>query len=386
MEISFLAFILILLFFSFISSGFEVAFVSLDIDRIFLASSKYTRKIFLKKPREILNTILLLNNLVNTGITIFITGFFAMKKGIIGAVISGTFSSFILIILIGELIPKYLASKFPYYFIKFGHPFIFIFYLLFSPFVNLLTHFYSKFFKGEFRSKRDELLWLLLAKEKRGIISPEIGRALKSALYFSEKEVIEVLKPRTELFAINIDDKFETIKEIVSRVNFNKIPVYEKDLDHIIGFVFKEDIERSKNKEELQKKIKKILFFPQNSPLETAVKKMKKENILLAIVVDEYGGTSGFFTLEDVVHELIGEFHKPEREIIIDGKTRIDDLKEVYGITFPEGPFETIAGFLIEMKGDFPEENEIIDYGDYKFQVISRDKKRIKKIKIFLNN
>jgi len=383
MEISFLIFISILLFFSFISSGFETAFVSLDIDRIFLASSKYARRVFLKKPREILNTILLLNNIVNAAIAIFITGFFAMKDGFISAVVSGTLSSFILIILIGELIPKYIASKFPYYFIKFGHPFIFIFYLLFSPFIDLLTDFYSRFLKGEVRSKRDELLWLLLAKERRGIISPEIGRALKSALYFSEKEVIEVLKPRTELFAINIDDKFENIKEIISRVNFNKIPVYRKDLDNIIGFVFKEDVKKSKDKDELQKKIKKILFFPENSSLETAVKKMKRENIPIAIVVDEYGGTSGFFTLEDVVHELIGEFHEPEREIIIDGKTRVDDLKEVYGITFPEGPFETIAGFLIEMKGDFPEENEIIEYGDYKFQVISRDKKRIKKVKIF---
>ncbi len=383
MEVSLLILIFILLFFSFISSGFETAFISLDIDRIFLSSSKYARKVFLKKPREILNTILLLNNLVNTAIAIFMTGFFVAKRSGLFAVASGTFFSFILIILLGELIPKYLASKFPQYFIKFAHPFVFIAYLIFSPFIDFLTDFYGRFFKGKTRSKRDELLWLLFAKEKRGIISPEMGRALKSALYFSEKEVIEVLKPRTELFGLNIEDEFENMKKIASRVNFNKIPLYKKDLDHIIGFVFKKDVENSLNKIELEKKIKKILFFPENSNLERAVRKMKEENIPIAIVVDEYGGTSGFFTLEDVVHELIGEFYEPEKEIIIDGKTRIDDLKEVYGINFPEGPFETIAGFLIEIKGDFPQENEIIEYGDYKFQVISRDKKSIKKVKIF---
>ncbi|MEO0299869.1 MAG: hemolysin family protein [candidate division WOR-3 bacterium] len=383
MEKEFILLIVFLLFLSFLCSGFETAFVSLDIDKIFLASSKYARKVFLKKPREILNTILLLNNLVNVSIAILFTGYFSLEVSMWEAIFSGAFFSFILIIIVGEFLPKYIASKFSFNFIKIFHPIIFIFYLIFSPFINLLTKIYNKFLKGEFQSKRDELLWLIFLKERKGIIPPEIGRSLKSSLYFSEKEVIEVLKPRTELFAINIDEPLESIKKTVYSIEYKKIPVYKNSVDNIIGYLLKKDILNSLTKEELLQKVNKILFFAEKTKIEMALKKMKENNIHIAIVVDEYGVIKGFFTKEDIIFELLGEFHEFEKEIVVDGKTRIDDLKEVYGIIFPEGPYETIAGFLIELKGDFPEENEILEFSDYKFQIISRDEKSIKKVKIF---
>lgn len=383
MDIGFILLIIFLLFLSFLCSGFETAFVSLDIDKIFLASSKYARKIFLKKPREILNTILLVNNLVNVSIAIFITGYLSLESSILGAIFSGTLFSFLLIIIIGELLPKYISSKFPFNFIKIFHPLILFFYLIFSPFINLLTKIYNKFLKEEFQSKRDELLWLIFLKERKGIIPPEIGRSLKSSLYFSEKEVIEVLKPRTELFAFDIEEPLDSVKKTILNIEYKKIPVYKESLDNIIGYVLKDDILNSVDKKELLKKLNKILFFAKNTKIEMALKKMKENNINIAIVVDEYGLVKGFFTIEDIIYELLGEFHEFEKEIIVDGKTRIDDLKEVYGIVFPEGPYETIAGFLIELKGDFPEENEILGFSDYKFQIISRDEKSIKKVKIF---
>ncbi len=383
MPADFILLISIFLLFSFLSSGFETAFVSLDIDKIFLASSKFTRKVFLKKPREILNTILLLNNLFNAAIAIFITGYFTVKDGFLRAIVTGTIISFILIILMGEILPKILASKYPFVFMRLGHIFIYFFYRISYPLIYLITRIYDKIFKSEYSSKRDELLWLIFMKERRGIINPEIGRTLKSSLYFSEKEVVEVLKPRTELFAINLNSGINEIKQRVKDKEFNKIPVYKDDLDNIKGYVYKKDIMESQNLDELKNRIKKILFFPENSKLEHALKRMIEEKIYISIVVDEYGGTQGFFTLEDVANEIIGELPERAEAVIVDGVTRIDDLKEIYGISFPPGPYETIAGFLIELKGDFPYEGEVIEYGGYKFQVISRDRKRIKRVKIF---
>ncbi|MEN3045672.1 MAG: hemolysin family protein [Candidatus Hydrothermales bacterium] len=384
MELSFTLIITFLISLSFLCSGFETAFVSLDIDKIFMASSKYARKVLLRKPREILNTILLVNNLVNASIAILFTSFFTKTSPLWKAVFSGTFWSFFLIIIVGEFLPKYAASKFPFQFIKYGHHIIFFFYFIFSPFINTLTKIYHKLLKVESESKRDELLWLILEKERMGIIPPEIARALKSSLYFSEKEVVEVLKPRTELVAINIDDPLEYSKKLCSNLEYNKIPVFKDKLDNIIGYIQKEDIKDCQDVNDLSSKIRKILFFTENTKLERAVREMKNSNIPIAIVVDEHGNIKGFFTIEDVVSELIGEFYEFEKDLIVDGKTRIDDLKELYGIIFPKGRYETLAGFLIELKGDLPKENEVLEFNDYKFQVISRDQKSIKKIRISL--
>ncbi|MEN3044199.1 MAG: hemolysin family protein [Candidatus Hydrothermales bacterium] len=383
MDISFILIVTFLLSLSFLCSGFETAFVSLDIDKIFMASSKYARRVLLGKPREILNTILFVNNLVNASIAIILTGYFAKTFTLWKAVFSGTFLSFAMIITIGEFLPKYIASKFPFRFIKYGHHIIFFFYFIFSPFINILTRIYNKLLKVELESKRDELLWLILEKERMGIIPPEIARALKSSLYFSEKEVVEVLKPRTELVAISIEDPLDYSKKLCSNLEYNKIPVFKGKLDNIIGYILRTDLKDCQDVNDISSKIRKILFFSENTKLERAVKEMRKSDISIAMVVDEYGNLKGFFTLEDVILELVGELYEFEKDLVVDGKTRIDDLKEVYGIIFPRGRYETIAGFLIDLKGDLPQENEIIEFNDYKFQVISRDEKSIKKIRIF---
>lgn len=385
MEISFLILISIFLSFSFLFSGFETAFITLDIDEIFVNCFKFTRKNFVKKPREILNSVILGNNLVNVGIAVFLTGFFIEKTGILNAVLSGTFLSTFLIIILGEILPKSVARKYPYIFFKSFHIFIYIFYILSKPLSYILDKVYSNILKIHTDSPKDEILYLIFTKERRGTIPTDLARALKSSIYFSEKTVLEVLKPRTELYAFEQNLKVEEVIEEVKNLKFSSFPVYEDDLDNIKGLVKREDILEERNKNKRLKHIStNILFFPENAVLEKVVKEMFKKNIFFAIVVDEYGGTTGFFTIEDIAEEIIGEMPTHKGVMIIDGKTRIDDLKEILGISFPKGPYETIAGFLLDLKGDFPEEGEILEYKNYKFQIISKDKKRLKKVKVFL--
>src|SRR5699024_2512788 len=211
----------------------------------------------------------------------------------------------------------------------------------------------------------------------------------------------EVMRPRTDIFAINIDKSFSDIlPDIVDR-GFSRIPVYEDSLDDVKGILFIKDLLPYLDKSDFkwQNLIREAYFVPENKKLDDLLAEFKDKRNHLAIVVDEYGGTSGLLSMEDIMEEIVGEisdefddedliFSKmDEKTYIFDGKTPLKDFYRITKIENPDvfdeqkGDSETIAGFLLEISGNFPKKNEVINFEKYSFSIESVDEKRIKQVK-----
>ncbi|MEO0231345.1 MAG: hemolysin family protein [candidate division WOR-3 bacterium] len=379
--------ILFLISLSFIFSSFEIAYITLSPIEIKKLSEEKYSNLFIKDPKKVLSTILFGNNFVNVGIAVSLTTFFYFKvsKGY-AAIIGGIFS-FLIIVTFGEIIPKTISRIYPeFIFSKF---YKFIFHsskVLYPPIIIIIKTLFKKREKED--KIKEEIFLTSLLKEKEKEISIEFGRALRSILRISEKNVKEIVKPRKELFAIKIDKEIDEIfKEFLS-TSFTRIPFYKDSIDKIIGVLHVKDIQRIKKKKDIYKYLRKPIIVPENTKIIEVIKKIKEENMPFVIVIDEFGGISGFLTLYDIMLELIGEteFEKKTYQdfIIVDGMMRIDDLFERYLIKFPEGDFETINGFLLYITGRIPQKGEIIEYEGYKFEIVESDKKRVKLVKIYL--
>ncbi len=371
---------------SFIFSSFEIAYITLSPIEIKKLSEEKYSNLFIKDPKKVLSTILFGNNFVNVGIAVSLTTFFYFKISKGYAAVIGGILSFLIIVIFGEIIPKTISRIYPG--VIFSKFYKFVFYsskILYPPIVIIM----EVFFKREKKDKiKEEIFLTTLLKEKEKEISIEFGRALRSILRISEKNVKEIVKPREELFAIKIDKEIDEIfKEFLS-TSFTRIPFYKDSIDKIIGVLHVKDIQRIKKKKDIYKYLRKPIIVPENTKIIEVIKKIKEENMPFVIVIDEFGGISGFLTLYDIMLELIGEteFEKKIYQdfIIVEGMMRIDDLFERYLIKFPEGDFETINGFLLYITGRIPQKGEIIEYEGYKFEIVESDKKRVKLVKIYL--
>lgn len=389
-EIFILPFLLAL---SFIFSGFETAFITLSPWEIKKLSREKLIDFFIHYPSKVLSTILLANNFVNVGIAVIITSFFyrGILKGY--AIEIGGALSFILILIFGEILPKTVSKAHPE--IIFSNLYKMIYFLaknldpVIKVFEKISLFLASRTFKQKKISERlrNDIFLLTMVKEREGEIPVQLGRTLRSLLRIPRKDIKEVMKPRTELFALNIEmDLNELIKKFLAS-SFTRVPVYKESLDKIIGILHVKDIQRIRKKEDIIKYLRKPVIIPENTKITDLIKKMKEQNMPFAIVIDEFGGTSGFLTLYDIILEFLGETETEEKIaknfIIVDARIRIDDLIERYLLELPEGKFETLNGFLLHLTGRIPETGEIIRYKDYQFEILEGTKKMIKKVKIY---
>jgi len=377
--------ILILTFLSFIFSGFEIAYLTLSPFDIQKLSEKKVHGLFIDSPSKVLSTILFGNNFVNVGIAVSLTIFFyrSILKGY--APFLGGLLSFFLIVLFGEILPKTLSRTYPeIIFLKF-HKLIFYLSKIFYPPLRFML---KSLFKEKKAEIKEEIFFTSLLKEKEKEIKEEFGRALRSILRISEKDIKEVIKPREKIFAISIDKDIKEIFKSFLSSSFTRVPFYKDSIDKIIGILHVKDLQRIHKKEDIYMYLRKPIIVPENVKIIEIIKKIKEENMPFVLVIDEFGNLTGFLTLYDLMLELFGEIEFEEKRaknfIIVDGMVRIDDLIERYLIQFPEGEFETLNGFLIFLTKRIPEKGEIIDYEEYKFEIMERDKKKVKQVKIYL--
>ncbi len=371
---------------SFIFSSFEIAYITLSPIEIKKLSDEKYSNLFIREPKKILSTILFGNNFVNVGVAIFLTTLFYFKVSKVYAGLIGGLFSFLIIVIFGEIIPKTISRIYPeFIFSKF---YKFIFHsskILYPPVIIIIKGFLKKEKKDKIK---EEIFLTSLLKEKEKEITTEFGRALRSILRISEKNVKEIVKPREKIFAIGIDKEFDEIFKEFLNTSFTRIPFYKESIDKIIGVLHVKDIQRIKKKKDIYKYLRKPVIVPENTEIIEVIKKIKEENMPFVIVIDEFGGISGFLTLYDIMLELLGEteFEKKisQNFIVVDGMIRIDDLFERYLIKFPEGNFETLNGFLLYFTGRIPQKGEIIEYGRYRFEIAESDKKRVKFVKIYL--
>jgi gliding motility-associated protein GldE len=231
-------------------------------------------------------------------------------------------------------------------------------------------------------------------------------KILEGIVNFGNTETVQIMKPRIDLFALSDDETYEVVLKKISKNGFSRNPVYKESIDSIIGVLYSKDLLAHLYKKDFkwQNLIREAFFVPENKKLDNLLSDFRARKNHLAIVVDEYGGTSGIVTLEDVIEEIVGDINDEfdyddltyskidENNYIFEGKTSIKDFCRVLDdedeAIFEEekGESETLAGFILEISGKFPKKGEKINFKTYTFTIEALDKKRIKQIKATRNS
>tara|TARA_B100002049_G_scaffold182142_1_gene139155 strand:+ start:473 stop:1771 length:1299 start_codon:yes stop_codon:yes gene_type:complete len=407
--------LVILLIFSGFISGSEVALFSLSKSEIESKSDLKSFKIIinlLEKPNKLLATILVANNLINIGIVILFTKIGEVLFSAIGSPLIKFFLEIVvatfLILLFGEILPKIYASRNNISFSRIiAYP-LRILDIIFSP-ISLPMQKFSNYIKNKLAIQNsnisiDQISHALDLTRPEDTTKQE-QKILKGIVNFGNIDTKEIMRPRIDIFALDSKLKSEEILKSITATNYSRIPVFDENLDKIIGVLHIKDLLPFLDKKEFQwkKLLRKPLFIPENKKLDDLMLEFQEKKVHLAIVVDEYGGTSGLVSLEDVIEEIVGDISDEfdddnllyskidDQNFIFDGKTSLHDLcriiKEDKNIFDQyKGDAETIAGFILEISKSFPKKNSKINFMKFIFTIESIDKKRIKQIKLTILN
>lgn len=402
-----------LLFCSALVSGAEVALFSLsqkDIDDTLQENPSKGKIIseLLGKPKKLLATLLVANNFVNIGVIILFsyvghTLFSAITSPTLKFTLEVIVATF-LILLFGEVLPKVYASRNNIKFAKWAAYPIAVLDKLLSPISlpmrKVTIYLHNKLGKQKTNFSVDQLsqaLELTDAEES----STEEQKILEGIVSFGNTDAKQVMSPRMDIFALEIEESFQTIYSKIVEKGFSRIPVYRDNIDQIEGVLFVKDLLRHIDKEEFDWKtlIREPFFIPENKKIDNLLKDFQNMKSHLAIVVDEYGGTSGLVSLEDIIEEIVGDisdefdgdninFSKiDDKNYLFEGKTNLKDFYRVIDVNeelfeTSKGEAETLAGFILEILGNFPKIDQKITFENCTFTIESVDKKRIKQIKV----
>lgn len=411
--------LIILLISSALISGTEVAFFSLsqvDVDNLFSKNEKDTVVKLLQKPKKLLATILITNNFINILIVLLfaslgeqlLEGFdysiFGIKVRFLIEVVLVTF----LILLFGEVLPKVYASRKAVRFASFMSKPVQVLNTLLTPLsfplINL-TNIVEKSLGSKTNIFSVETLSQALELTSKGATTKDEQKILEGIVSFGNTETVQIMKPRIDIFAISDDETYESVLDKILKNGYSRNPVYHENIDTIIGVLYAKDLLAHLNKKTFkwQKLLRAPLFVPENKKLDDLLAEFQEKKNHLAIVVDEYGGTSGLVTLEDVIEEIVGDINDEfddddlsyskidDHNYIFEGKTTIKDFCKVLDdedeALFEEekGESETLAGFLLEISGKFPKRGEKINFKKYTFTIEALDNKRIKQVKTTRN-
>ena len=405
--------ILLLLFFSALISGSEVAYFSLtpnDRDKLRKKKDKNSHLTLhnLSHPEKLLATILVANNFVNVGIIILTAYTSNMLIDFRSAPTTGFLFNVIVItfilLLFGEIIPKVYATRHSLRFAK----------LMAMP-LNILEHFFRPLnsiliFSTSFVNKRiqkhsqnisvDELSQALeLTSDKEISEDKEI---LEGIVKFGNKDVAEIMRPRVDVVAIELKDSFDKVINTINDSGYSRIPVYTESFDHVRGILYIKDLLphiQKRDNFKWQTIIRPPFYVPESKKIDDLLEEFQKNKVHMAIVVDEYGGSSGIVTLEDVLEEIVGEITDEfdddesyytkitDNKYLFDGKIMLNDFYKVTGCNdhiFDDhkGEADTLAGLILELKGEIPAKSEKIKCENFVFSIESVDNRRIKEIKV----
>ena len=407
--------LVILLILSGFISGSEVALFSLSKTEIESKSDLKSFKIItnlLEKPNKLLATILVVNNLINIAIVILFTKLGEVLFSAIGSPLIKFFIEIVvatfLILLFGEILPKIYASRNNISFSRIiAYP-LSILDIIFSP-ISLPMQKFSNYIKNKLAIQNsnisiDQISHALDLTRPEDTTKQE-QKLLKGIVNFGNIDTSEIMHPRIDIFALDSKLKSEEVLKSITRTNHSRIPVYDENLDKIIGVLHIKELLPFLDKKDFQwkKLLRKPLFIPENKKLDDLMLEFQEKKVHLAIVVGEYGGTSGLVTLEDVIEEIVGDISDEfdddnllysridDQNYIFDGKTSLHDfcriIREDKNIFDQyKGDAETIAGFILEISKSFPRKNSKINFMKFIFTVESIDKKRIKQIKLTILN
>ena len=396
-------------------SAAEVAMFSLtqkDLSILFKQDATKANVIskLLQKPKKLLATILVANNFSHIGVVII----FSFVGNSIFSVIESEIIKFILevilvtflILLFGEVLPKIYASRNNIQFSKFvANPIYFLDKFL-SP-ISYPMRSVSMFLQEKLGKQKSSIsvdqLSQALELTSTEDTSTEEQKILEGIVSFGNTDTKQVMSPRIDIFALEINETFAEIYDKIVEKGYSRIPVFRENIDHIEGVLFVKDLIPHINKKDFDWKalLREPFFVPENKKLDDLLKEFQSKKSHLAIVVDEYGGTSGLVSLEDVIEEIVGDISDEfdneslnysqldDKVFLFEGKTNLKDfyrILEVEEETFEnnKGEAETLAGFVLEILGNFPKKGQKFHFSTVSFTIESVDRKRIKQLKVTL--
>ena len=396
--------VILLLLSAFFSSS-ETAFLSCRKIRIRHLMEEGNKKAelihkMMEEPDKLVAAIVIGNNIVNVAASAIATslaiGIFG-NEGIGIAIGVMTF----LILLVGEITPKGVAVKNAERLsLAFAKPLYYLTKVL-SPVATVLT----AITKGVLRLlggtldrspflSEEEFKTLLTVAEEEGSLEESERERLYNVFEFSDTVAKEVMTPRTDMVCLDIEASLDEARDVAVKTGYSRIPVYEENVDHIAGILYAKDLlQHADNTYKLQDILREPYFIPETKKVDELLQEMQKSKIHLAIVVDEYGGTAGIVTIEDLLEEIVGEIFDEydvtrtpirildEHTVIINGMVPIDEVNDLLGITIPENGFETIGGFILDQFGRIPSEGEKISFDGVDFIVSKTDGVRIMNVK-----
>ena len=416
--------LLLLLLCSALISGTEVAFFSLsqsDLDSLSDTSKKnHLVATLLERPRKLLATILITNNFIN----ILIVLLFASLGETLFAELNYTLNLYLievpvrflievvlitfLILLFGEVLPKVYASrKASQFSIIMSKP-IQLLNVFLTPLSYPLIHL-TQIIERRLGNKNSsfsvETLSQALELTSNETTTKEEHKILQGIVNFGSTETVQIMKPRIDLFAISDDTSYTDVLALILENGYSRNPVYHENIDNVIGVLYAKDLLAHLNKKQFkwQNLLREPFFVPENKKLDDLLADFREKKNHLAIVVDEYGGTSGLVTLEDVIEEIVGDINDEfdsddlmyskidEHNYVFDGKTTIKDFCKIFDdedeALFEEekGESETLAGFILEISGKFPKKGDKINFDKYTFTIEALNKRRIIQIKATRN-
>ncbi len=406
----------VLLLCSALISGAEVALFSLtktDLDKGLEIKSRPLQIVskLLERPKKLLATILVANNFINIAIVILFAylGNF-LFSGIASAVLKFIIEVIVitfLILLFGEILPKIYASRNRVKFSTFMAFPLKVLDVIFSPIslpmqsITLAIH--NKLGRQKSNISVDQLSQALELTSEEDTSKQE-QKILKGIVSFGNTDTKQVMRPRIDIFALNEEDKYEDIIPEIIKNGFSRIPVFKENVDTIVGVLYVKDLLPHIDKKQFNwtSLLREPFFVPENKKLDDLMNEFQEKKVHLAIVVDEYGGTSGIVSLEDVIEEIVGDISDEfddddltyskidDKNYVFEGKTPLKDFYRVIKLEDDaifednKGEAETIAGFVLEISGGFPKKNSKIKFEKYVFTVEALDKKRLKRIKVKL--
>ncbi|NJB36834.1 gliding motility-associated protein GldE [Croceivirga sp. JEA036] len=415
--------LLLLLICSALISGAEVALFGLSQTELNAIEEAQTSKgnlilKLLEKPKKLLATILIANNAINIGVVLLFSEigdilFSEMDQTLFGVisvrfileVVVATF----LILMFGEILPKIYANRNKSQFAHFmalplkGLDFLFT--PMSMPMRSATIFLQDKLGKQKANISVDQLSQALELTSE-GDTTKEEQKILEGIVSFGNTDTKQVMRPRIDIFALNAELKFTEVIEEIKKNGFSRIPVFTENMDNVSGVLYVKDLlpyldRKTFNWHTL---LREPYFVPENKKLDDLLLEFQEQKKHLAIVVDEYGGTSGIVTLEDIIEEIVGDISDEfddedliyskldEHTYVFEGKTNLKDFYRVIKIDdeseeqfeLNKGESETIAGFVLETSGSFPKKGESVVFNNYKFTIESLDTKRLKQIKVSL--
>lgn len=405
--------LLILIVISGLISGSEIAFFSFDDEKIHSLKGKRSDVIrwLWHRPEKLLATILIYNNLVNISIIVISVWLFGylfefQTEGL--RILVNVVLITCIIVFFCELFPKIVANKRPVMLARFMAKPLRLGMALLFPLVILLVK-STVFIDRRIKKKgvdisREDLNQAIDYSTKMASGDAEEARLLKGIINFGDKEVTEVMTSRMDTVAIDDREDFNSVLEIIRKSGYSRYPVYKGNMDQVIGVLHIKDVlpfVASDQEMNWQEKIRPVYVIPENKKIGDLLKEFQKKKMHLAVVVDEFGGANGIVTLEDVIEEIVGDIsdefdeeedtldyrkiaenqYEFEGRVLINDFLKVLDIEDDYG-SMAKGEADTLAGFLLEIKGDIPKKGEILNHRNLRFTIREVDHRRIKRIHI----